>query len=393
MTDKALFSSLVLSLSLLVGIFYLNFVSRIALAPLLPIIEVDLGLRHGEAGSLFFYIASGYATGLLASGYLTARIVHRRMIVLSAGMVGLAMTVLSFSPSIAAIHAGLFFVGIFSGFYLPSGIAALTELFPKELWGRIMAIHELAPNVAFITAPLLAEGLLRFFSWRTTLSFIGVSSIVSGVLFMLLGRGGFGKGAPPNSHSMGAVMARREFWTMAIFFMVAIGSSLGLYTMLSLFLVNDILFERSTANMLIGLSRISASFVLLLSGFLTDRLGAKNAMIALLAATGFSILFLGLSKEPVLTVAFLFLQAASVVCLFPIGFTIISLLFPSELRSVAVSLIIFLGFLLGGGVIPAAIGHWAEAFSFSSGFIFLGLLFLALLPFFHRSIKATNPHK
>jgi NNP family nitrate/nitrite transporter-like MFS transporter len=160
--------------------------------------------------------------------------------------------------------------------------------------------------------------------------------------------------------------------------------------------VNEIQFARGTANMLIGLSRISASFVLLLSGFLTDRLGAKKAMMVLLSATGLSILLLGLFKGPVATVVLLFLQAASVVCLFPIGFTIISLLFPSELRSVAVALIIFLGFLLGGGVIPTAIGHWAEAFSFSSGFILLGLLFLTLLPFFHRSIRETrerNPQK
>ena len=57
----------------------------------------------------------------------------------------------------------------------------------------------------------------------------------------------------------------------------------------------------------------------------------------------------------------------------------------------AVSLIIFMGFLLGGGMIPAAIGYWAEAFSFSSGFTLLGLLFLALLPVFQRSIRETNP--
>jgi len=189
------------------------------------------------------------------------------------------------------------------------------------------------------------------------------------------------------------VMARPQFWTMVVFFMVAIGASLGLYTMLSLFLVDEIHFERGTANMLIGVSRISASFVLLLSGFLTDRLGAKKAMMVLLSATGISILLLGFFKGPIVTGVLLFLQAASVVCLFPIGFTIISLLFPSELRSVAVSLIIFMGFLLGGGMIPAALGHWAEAFSFSSGFMLLGLLFLALLPFFHRSIRETNPHK
>jgi NNP family nitrate/nitrite transporter-like MFS transporter len=83
--------------------------------------------------------------------------------------------------------------------------------------------------------------------------------------------------------------------------------------MLSLFLVNEIQFARGTANMLIGLSRISASFVLLLSGFLTDRLGAKKAMMVLLSATGLSILLLGLFKGPVATVVLLFLQAASVV--------------------------------------------------------------------------------
>jgi NNP family nitrate/nitrite transporter-like MFS transporter len=382
-----------LSLVLLVGIFYLNFISRIALAPLLPVVEVDLGFGHGEAGSLFFYVASGYAAGLLASGYITARMVHRRMVTLSAGMLGLAMLALSFSPSLAAIHAGLFFVGLFTGFYLPSGIAALTELFPRELWGRIMAIHELAPNVAFITAPLLAEGLLKYFSWRSTLGIIGAGSLGAGILFRLLGRGGSEKGAPPSFRSRKAVIARRQFWTMVVFFMVAIGASLGLYTMLSLFLVSDIHFERGTANLLIGLSRVAASFVLLLSGFLTDRLGAKKALMALLSATGASILLLGLFQGPILTAAFLFLQAASVVCLFPIGFTIISLLFPSQLRSVAVSLIIFLGFLLGGGLIPAALGHWAEAFSFSSGFLLLGLLFLTLLPFFHRSIREANPPK
>jgi len=62
-----------LSLVLLVGIFYLNFISRIALAPLLPVVEVDLGFGHGEAGSLFFYVASGYAAGLLGISPRTAK--------------------------------------------------------------------------------------------------------------------------------------------------------------------------------------------------------------------------------------------------------------------------------------------------------------------------------
>jgi len=41
--------------------------------------------------------------------------------------------------------------------------------------------------------------------------------------------------------------------------------------------------------------------------------------------------------------------------------------------------------LLGGGLLPSAIGHWAEAFSFSSAFVLFGVLCLALLPLFLRA--------
>jgi NNP family nitrate/nitrite transporter-like MFS transporter len=73
-----------------------------------------------------------------------------------------------------------------------------------------------------------------------------------------------------------------------------------------------------------------------------------------------------------------------------VNFTILSLAFPSHLRSAAVSLVVFIGFLLGGGIIPLGIGYWAEAFSFSSGFTLLGLFFLVILPVFLLTAKRLN---
>ncbi len=55
------------AIAFLTGIFYLNFVSRVMLGPFLPLIEQELGLGHGGAGSLFFFIQIGYAAGLLGS--------------------------------------------------------------------------------------------------------------------------------------------------------------------------------------------------------------------------------------------------------------------------------------------------------------------------------------
>ena len=49
-------------------IFFLNFVSRIILSPLLPTIEKELAINHSQAGFLFFLSSGGYLVGLLSSG-------------------------------------------------------------------------------------------------------------------------------------------------------------------------------------------------------------------------------------------------------------------------------------------------------------------------------------
>ena len=140
----------------LAAIFYLGFVSRVILAPLLPVLEGDLGLGHGAAGSLFFFSAFGYCAGLLGSGVVSARLSHRRTITLSAIAVGVAMLVASRSASVAGLQVGLVLLGISAGLYLPSGVATITDQVSEAHWGKALAIHEIAPNLGYITAPLLA---------------------------------------------------------------------------------------------------------------------------------------------------------------------------------------------------------------------------------------------
>lgn len=52
----------------LTAIFYATFVSRMVLAPLLPVLEIELGPGHSAASPLFLALAVGYAVGLLGSG-------------------------------------------------------------------------------------------------------------------------------------------------------------------------------------------------------------------------------------------------------------------------------------------------------------------------------------
>jgi sugar phosphate permease len=112
----------------LTNIFFLNFISRIIFAPLLPSIQKDLGLAHVGAASLFLFVSMGYSVSLLMSGFVSNRLQHRKTIVLSATAVGISLLAIPFCHSIWTLRGGLLLLGLASGLYLPSGLASLTAL-------------------------------------------------------------------------------------------------------------------------------------------------------------------------------------------------------------------------------------------------------------------------
>ncbi|OGP90918.1 MAG: hypothetical protein A2157_04950 [Deltaproteobacteria bacterium RBG_16_47_11] len=382
-----------LPLFLLVGIFYVNFVCRVAIAPLLPVIKADLGLGLTKAGSLFLLMATGYCSGLFMSGFVTARLSHRKTILLSAGVMGVTMLSLSQTASILGMYLLLIIVGLSAGFYLPSGIAILTDLVSREHWGKAMAFHELAPNLGFVTAPLLAEALLRLFSWRIALAVMGSWSILMGLIFLLFGPGGSHQGEAPRLNAMRSILTLPFFWMMTAFFIMSIGASFGTYSMMPLFLVSERGMSREWANTLVSLSRATGFLTLFLAGWIIDRTERKHAMILFLTLTGIFILLIGMIRNPRLTPLLVVLQASSAVCTFPAGFTLVSAMFPQSFRTLAVSLVIMVGYLFGGGAFPLGIGYIAERFSFSWSFSLLGLLTLSIIPLLLlvRSGERTDP--
>jgi len=364
----------------LVVIFYLNFTSRVVLGPLLPVLENELGLGHGQAGSLFLVIQFGYCLGLLGSGFMSSRLNYRRTILASTIAVGSVLLVTSQSASVAGLQVGLVLLGIAAGLYLPSGIALVTGEAGQAQWGKALAIHELAPNLGFVTAPLVAEGLLRLLSWRGVFAVLGLLAILAGVCFRMFGRGGDRKPDPPRLWTVTHLAGEGSFWVMALLFAISVGTGLGLYTMTPLFLVTEIGMDRGTANSVAGLSRVLGIVTIFFSGILGDRIGHRRALALFTTTTGLLTVLLGILQGPTVTPVLVFLQSASVALFFPVAFSLISLIFSPRLRGMAVSMITVTGSLVGAGVIPSALGHWAEAFSFSSGFVLLGVVTLGMLP-------------
>jgi len=360
----------------LAGLFFLNFASRIILSPLLPTIEKELAISHSQAGFFFFLSSGGYLVGLLASGVLTSRSSHRLAISASLAGVGIALLTIAAATHLWLIECGLMALGFAAGFYLPSAIATITSLVDKRHWGKAIAIHELAPNLAFFATPFLAEIFLHWSSWRMGLGLLGVLSLVGSLSFGRLGRGGDFPGESPGSNAFAVLARTPAFWLMMVLFGVGVSSTIGVYAMLPLYLVSQRNFDQSTANTLVAFSRSHGPMLGLLGGWASDKLGAKGTIIISLIFTGITTLLLGTLSGPALGAAVL-VQPLVAVWFFPAAFAAIAMITPPSARNLAVAFSVPVGYIIGGGAIPTFIGIMGDAGSFATGFVVTGLLIAA----------------
>jgi NNP family nitrate/nitrite transporter-like MFS transporter len=363
-------------LGFLTVLFLFNFLSRVVLAPLMPVIEQDLGLGHAGAGSFFLMIAAGYATGLFGSGFVSSRITHRQTIALAAVGGGCAFFMVAAAQSLWMIRIGLVLLGAATGIYLPSGMTTITSSVRRENWGKAIGVFELAPALAYITAPLVVEALLLAFSWRGILVLIGGAAILLGMAFLRFSPAGDFTGEAPTPGNIRILGKRPSFWIMAVLFALAITASIGVYSMMPLYLVAERGMDRELANTLVGISRIPVIFMALAAGWISDRFGQKPTIVLALLFSGLMVVLLGLLPDRWALLA-VFLQPMLTACFFPAGFTVLARIVPPRARNLSVALTMFVGYLIGGGLVPTILGIFGDANRFGLAFVLVGsLIFL-----------------
>jgi NNP family nitrate/nitrite transporter-like MFS transporter len=363
----------------LTAIFFLSMLSRLGMAPLLPAIEIELGMGHAQAGGLFLFISAGYCTGLFGSIFLTPRFSHRSLIVLSGLSVGICLLLAAVSQGLLLLRLGLMVLGLAGGIYLPSGVATLTALVRKADWGKVLGFHQLAPNLAYVTAPLAAEAVLAWRSWRMVLVLYGAASLLLSLGYACWGRGSAGRSDPAQMISLGTVVRQPAIWLITFLFVMGMGLNQGVFAVMPLYLNFERGLDHGWSNTILAISRVAAFAIPLAGGWLADRYGVRRVMFTTLlcaVAGTFATVWL---TNPWLWLA-LILQACASVSIFPLCFTMISQMTPPQTRAVAVSVVVPVAHLLGAGMVPLGIGMLAEAGRFDLGFIALATLTALTLP-------------
>jgi NNP family nitrate/nitrite transporter-like MFS transporter len=342
----------------------------------MPYIGQDLGLTHGQAGSIFLAASIGYFISSLGSGFVASRINHRGTLILTLFMAALALLVCITVTSLWTIRVAMLTLGIAAGFHLPSNIATITAMVSRQDWGKALSIQQMAPPLALVLGPLLTVAISAYYSWRIPLGGIAVITLIVAFLLLRFGKFGDFPGNAPRISLLRTIMNQKSFWIMIILFAFGFGGQVGIYAMLPLYLVTEKGLNAEFANTLIGLSQISALFMTFFAGWLTDRIGEKRAISLFLFISGLVTILLGILSGSWLKVI-VFLQPALIVCYFPAGFSALSRIVQPDLRSLAAGWTVPSAFLLGGGLFPAVLGYMGQTYTFGLGISLAGCIIAA----------------
>jgi NNP family nitrate/nitrite transporter-like MFS transporter len=370
---------------LIAALFHLNFMARFIFAPLMLFVEEDLHITHAQAGSLFLFISSGFAVAQFGSGFISSRLTHKKALILSAIAVGIVLILVGFAQSLSAIRLALMVLGLAAGLHIPSALATITAMVRRQDWGKAMGVHSAAPTLGFVLGPLLVAALMGSVSWRILILLLGVFSLLAGMAFLFFGKCGDFPGDAPRPSALKQLVRLPSFWLIILLFMMALGGSVGLFTVLPLYLISERGLDKTFANTVLGLAQISGFLAALAGGWFADRVGAKRAMAILLVAGGAANILLGVSGDSWMLVI-LFIQPALTGSFFPGAFSSLSRIVPPTLRSVVASVAIPIAFLMGVGVFPTFFGYLGQNYSFSLAFVLAGS-FMLVGPLFAFALR------
>jgi predicted MFS family arabinose efflux permease len=177
----------------------LNFVDRMLIASLAPLLIVDLGLSRAQIGLLtgfgfvFFYTLVGLFLGMAADRF-------RRFPLIAAGLaLWSAMTALSgFARSFLQLALPRIFVGVGEATLTPAAISMLGDAFPRRRVGLAVGIYYAGIPLGLAVALISSSIIAPRFGWRVSFFVLGLIGFVAMVALRILRE-------PPRRESQAAV--------------------------------------------------------------------------------------------------------------------------------------------------------------------------------------------
>ncbi len=312
--------------------------------PLFPAIRDYFKIgTYTEASTIPMAFALASATGQLPAGWFADRFGPTLLIMVGTLGVAVAGILIGVSTNFIMFIAFLMLMGLLSGGYHPAATPLISASVEPQLRGRALGFHLVGGNAAFFVAPIIAAAIVGAFGedsgWRYSFIILSVPTVVFALIFYVyLSRHG-GKAhvekvkkkiieeKPPQPGYKRRLIA---FLTMMV---VGGGIGMSVLPFLTLYMTDELGASNAVAGGLMAIVFSSGLWAGPVGGYISDKIGSIKVIIATGILSGGAIyLFKLVSLGPSLYIV-LFLQGLIMALRMPVTEVFIMSQAPARHRS------------------------------------------------------------
>jgi predicted MFS family arabinose efflux permease len=359
-----------LAVALLFGVNFLNYIDRYVIAAVLPLIQQEFRLDDTRAGYLVSIFVVVYMLASPLTGVLGDRWPRRWLVGSGVMLWSLATVASGLATGYRSLLAARSFIGVGEAGFGAVSPTIISDLFPRERRGRMLAFFYVAIPVGSALGYVLGGLVGARFGWRAAFFLAGAPGIVLGLL-------AFRMYEPPRGAGDGVLRSEQRFepgaaralaqnrsFVRTTLGMAAMTFALGgMASWMPTFFARERGLRLEEANTIFGGITVLAGLVgTFLGGWLGDRLLARTPR-AYLLVSGWGMLLgvpaavVGLTVEqPSVYLPAIFLAEVLVFLnTGPANAVLVNVALP-EVRATAIALSIAVYHLLGDVPSPVLIG-------------------------------------
>lgn len=363
-------------------LFMADFVARVGINSILPIIQKDMNFSDSQIGIISGVVLFGMAIFVLPISILGEKKSTKKAITMSAIIWGVGSLISGGAMNFLQLTASRFFVGMGNAAFAPLATSTLTSLYDKSKWGKVIGLFNTAMVLGGAVGAIVFVKISGAIGWRSAFYIIGIISIVLSILSLIIPDNNTTINKEKinkinNKNILKSLIKNKALIIMCFGAGLAIMALNGLNSWISVYFVREMGISISNTALLVSFMSIFSIIGFPIGGFLLDLFYKKNKnsrilIPAICIGLCGTFYFLGFYFK----LLPLIILAATIYTFGGTAFHAASQeLVPRNLKSVSYAIyVLFIQFL--GAVGPILVGFISQYFNLKIALISIQILFI-----------------
>lgn len=343
---------------------------RTIIYPLFPVISKDLGLNYQDLGLISAVLALCWGIASIFSGRLSDRIGHKKVLVPAVIIFSLLVAGSGLAVGLLSLLLIRSVMGVAEGAYVPASIVATIEASKPSRTGMNVGLQQLAaPLFGLGLGPVIAVAMLKVVpNWHWIFGIIAIPGLLVAALLARVLRADspvpvlLNENRQPRDSSWFEVLRYKNVVLNALLMICSLSCLVVLSAFMPSYLTDYLKLTLDQMSLVLAGLGVGSCVGVVVLPALSDRLGRKPVILAaLLLEIGCLLLLMHTNAEP--GMLFTLLSIITLLIAGVIGITIGPLTnesVPSEMGATATGIVVGLGEIVGGALVPAVTGGIAQ---------------------------------